>query len=205
MALVTQTPTDPAISTALTDYVAGVASGLVTTLNTRQNELELRDSKATAWLEKLHTTLGNGWISGGAISAGQGLAVTVASLSAMVGHIVAFDASQIVGLSASAVNYIYLRENGTWTVNTTGATPTDTTTYGLSLLWGTATTSASGVVTISNTRDTFGTNLATILLALEVNRKLDALLRHLSELFGMEIIPQEIEDLIPVIFSNNTT
>lgn len=201
MSLVTQTPTDPAISVALTDYVAGLASGLVTTLNARQGELELRDSKMTAWIEELHTTLGNGWISGGAISAGQGLAVTVGALSAMVGHIVEFDASQIVGLSASAVNYIFLREDGTWTVNTTGATPTDTTTHGISLLWGTATTDTSSVVTISNTRDIFGTNLASILIALNVNRKINALYRRLIEILGEEVIPEEIEDLIEEIYN----
>jgi len=81
----------------------------------------------------------------------------VAALTALVGSWLGFDASQTVGgLTNTATNYLFLREDGTWTVNTTGSNPSDTTTHGDFLLWGTA-VCAGGVVTgVTQRRVVFG-------------------------------------------------
>jgi hypothetical protein len=156
MALVTQTAIDPAISPNVTDIPAGTASGFRTTLNTTIHSVEDKAQLAVAFIEELQAAIGNGALSGGEITAGVGLSVSVAALKALVGHVVEFDASQTVGgLTAASTNYLWLREDGTWTANTTGTKPSDDTTHGDALLWGTATTDGSGVTAVSNNRDAF--------------------------------------------------
>src|SRR5437016_4160127 len=149
MPLVTQTPTSPTISPNATQVTAGLANDFRGKINTYVAAVEDKAQLVEAYLEQLTAVLGNGAVSGGAISAGAGLSVSVAVLTAIVGNIVAFDASQTVGgLTASSTNYLFLRQDGTWTVNTTGAVPTDIAAHGAYLLWGTATTDVASVTAV---------------------------------------------------------
>ena len=148
-----QTPaTDPGMGEALPTYAAGLASTFRTTLNANQALLEARDLAVQASVEGIIRAHGYGAVSGGAISVGVGLSVSVAAMEALVGSAVALTAATTVGsLTPSQVNYIYLRQDGTFTVNTTGTTPSDAT-HGAALLWGTATTDAGAVTAVSNER-----------------------------------------------------
>ena len=158
MSLVTQIPLDPTISADITAVPASLASAFRGNVNANVALIENKVQTVAAWTEQLHSLLGNGWISGGNVTIGTGLSVNIDILSAMVDHIVAFNASQAVGgLTASSTNYIYLREDGTWTVNTTGVAPTDTVAHGAALLWCTCVTSGSAVTSIDQTvRASFG-------------------------------------------------
>jgi hypothetical protein len=86
-------------------------------------------------------------VSGYTLSAGAGLAVSVAAGEALVeGYHIVSDGAQTVGsLTASNVNYIWLEADGTLDKNTTGS-PSATG----ALLLGTATTDGSSVTAVSH-------------------------------------------------------
>lgn len=117
---------------------------------------------AVAFLEALQTALGNGALTGGTISAGVGLSVSVAALTAFVGTYVNVTGATVVGsLADTTTNYIFLYQDGTFTSNTTGTVPSSSGGHGAAMLWGTATT-AGGIVTgVSNVRALFGSGALT--------------------------------------------
>lgn len=86
-------------------------------------------------------------VSGYTLTAGAGLAVTVAAGEALVqGFHIVSDGNQTVGsLTASNTNYIWLQDDGTLAKNTTGSAPTTG-----ALLLGTATTDGSSVTAVSH-------------------------------------------------------
>lgn len=156
MAVTILTPSDPAIGAALADVPASTPQAFRPAINARKDSLHGNAQTIQARLEWLQSLLGNGWVSGGAISAGAGLSVSVASGAAVIGHYVAWDAAATVGgLTVSATNSIYLRQDGTWSSNTTGVAPTSSDGHGAALLWGTATTDASSVTGVGNSRAAF--------------------------------------------------
>lgn len=87
-------------------------------------------------------------VSGYALSAGTGLNVDISAGTCFInGYQIVSDATQSESVTASQTNYVYLNEDGTITVNTTGTQPAD------SLFLGTATTDGSGVTAVSHVRD----------------------------------------------------
>lgn len=125
-----------AFRTALNAYVAGVEDMAQATQGA---------------LENLHTRGFHGALSGGAITAGVGLSVSVAALTAFCGQIVGTDAATVVGgLTDNATSYIWLRQDGTFTVTATDVAPTAD--HGIALRWGTATAAGGAVTAVSNDR-----------------------------------------------------
>jgi len=157
MPIVAEVPKNPAISVNTTPIAAVLSPALFraayqAVLDAIEDKVQL----AVAYSEELTEAIGNGAISGGIISIGAGLAVNVSALKALVGTVTENDATQTVGsLTASALNFLFLRQNGTWTINTTGAVPVNITTHGAFLFWGTATTNVSTVTAVSNARQGF--------------------------------------------------
>lgn len=125
---------------------------------TYQASLDTLDTKVqmtAAFLEELQEAIGNGALSGGTISAGAGLSASVAAFKAFVSTVIETDSATTVALTASVTNYLFLRQDNTWTVNSTGAVPTDISTHGAYLFWGTATTNVSAVTATNNERQGF--------------------------------------------------
>jgi hypothetical protein len=155
MAELPLTPLHPDISgnvTAVSNAPVTFRSGLNTNIAAVEDKAQL----AVCAIEKLQAALGNGALSGGDFHAGTGLSVHAAALTALVGTWVGFDAEQTIGgLTDDDTNYIFLRQDGTWTVNLTGADPADTATHGAFLLWGTATAASGSVSAVTNQRNTF--------------------------------------------------
>lgn len=157
MAVVTPTTLNPTIAPNATQIPGPIdPDAFRGALNTYVAAVEDKAQLATALMEGLQTAMGNGALSGGIISAGAGLSVSVATLTALVGTKVETDAAATVGsLTDASTNYLFLRQNGTWTVNTTGTVPSDTSTHGDYLLWGTATTAGGVVTAVNNNRRLF--------------------------------------------------
>lgn len=84
-------------------------------------------------------------ISGLVPSAGTGLAVDVTAGTASIGGRVTFTSFSISSLAPSAVNHLYVLNDGTGTSNTTGTAPAN------SAKLGTATTDGSGVTSVDTT------------------------------------------------------
>lgn len=158
MALVTPTPLDPTIAADIANVTTGSGVGFATSLQSRLDDLESRTKLLEARLEKQQAQLQFGALSGGTIAAGAGLSVTVTLLTALVGCYVETDATQTVGgLTASTTNYLWLRQDGTVTSNTSGSKPSSGDGKGDALLWGTATTDTTSVTAVSNERRIFQT------------------------------------------------
>jgi hypothetical protein len=145
--------TSPYLQSSLTPLTAGLTGApLLDRLNTNIAEAGNFGKWAGAWCELLTAYLGNGAVTGGTLSAGTGLSVAFTALSAFVNTPVALDAGTVGGLTDNAMNYLFLRQDGTWTVNTTGTDPLTTDSHGASLLWGTAAASGGAVATVTNER-----------------------------------------------------
>lgn len=87
-------------------------------------------------------------VNGYALSAGSGLNADISAGTCFVnGYQVVSNATQSVAVTASQTNYLYLNDDGTITVNTTGTQPAD------SLFLGTATADGSGVTSVSHIRN----------------------------------------------------
>jgi len=87
-------------------------------------------------------------VIGYALSAGTGLNVDISAGTCFVnGFEIVSDATQSESVTASQTNYVYLNDDGTITVNTTGTQPAD------SLFLGMAVTDGSGVTSVSHVRN----------------------------------------------------
>lgn len=158
MSVVTQTPMHVTIVAAAGSVSPGFATDLRAKLNAGFGSADTKARFTEAHLEQLIRYLGNGWISGGSVTIGTGLSVNVASLTAMVCNVVQTDAAGTVGgLESNATNYIYLRQDGTWSSNTAGSIPGTADGHGTAMLWGQAVTGTGTVSSVDNTRATFGT------------------------------------------------
>jgi len=159
MGIVIPEPTDPTQALPIPDITAGYASDLRAKLNAVKDAADAKAMLSQANVEQLHGALGFGELSGGTITAGTGLSVNVASLTAFVGAKVEYSGSQVVGgLEDDQLNYIFLRQDATWTIPAGGSStpPTPADGHGEALLWGTATTVSGAVTAVSNAiRTTF--------------------------------------------------
>lgn len=162
MAKIPLTATDPDMLAAVPDYVAGTALQFAQRLQSNQDIFEARDQEIIAAVEQLTDAIGNGALTGGAITAGVGASVSIAALTAIVGTFVGFDAAQIVAVEDGVLNYIFLRQDWSWKVPPGGSStlPTSADGHGQALLWGTATCAGGIVTAVSNVRRTFLQNLA---------------------------------------------
>ena len=156
MANVTLVPTDPTTVAPLVEIPANISPNTLRLGINSRHAIGRDDSRRIqARVEAFHATIGNGWVSGGAMTAGTGLSVTIATGTGMAGHYVAWDAPVTVGgLAASTTNYIWLRQDG-WGasgfhVTQTAVAPPSSDGHGAAVLWGTASTNATAVTAVSH-------------------------------------------------------
>lgn len=164
MATTDPTPTNLTIGTAGTPIPGPCApEDFRTSANSYTLKQQTSAQALCGFLEMLQNAIGNGAISGGTITAGVGLSVSVAALTAFVGTYVNVTASTTVGsLANGSLNYLYLYQDGTFTSNTTGTTPSSSGGHGQAFLWGTVTTAGGAIASISNIRRTFAQNISVI-------------------------------------------
>jgi hypothetical protein len=163
MAQIVYAPANVLLATAVPALAGDTPDNFRANINNRVGLLDAKAQFVEATLEQFLAQFGNGSISGGTIAAGTGLGVTVTAFTAFVGSIVGFNATQTLsGLTDASTNSLFLRQDGTFTVNTTGTPPIDISTHGQAFLWGTAVTSGGVVTSVTNTRRLMGQNLSTI-------------------------------------------
>ena len=163
MAVVAQIPLEPSIAPNATPIPANnTPATFRSNLNAYVASVEDKAQKTQAFLEGLASMIGNCAVSGGTISAGTGLSVNIALFRALCGNEVETDAITVVGgLTANATSSIYLRQDGTFTALTSGL-PATNDGHGDYLLWGTATTGASTVTSVTNVRRAIIQNLSIV-------------------------------------------
>lgn len=155
MAVIEPEALNPHFTTPYTTISGAQASTVRTEIDTKISGQNAMANLSMGALEQVCQVMGNGHLSGGTIAAGVGLSVDIAAWTAIVGTPIGNDASTTVGgLEPNEVNYIFARQDGSFTVNQDGSDP-PTTLYGDFLLWGTATTDAGSVTAVSNSRKTF--------------------------------------------------
>lgn len=160
MSIIVEAPTNPEFTAAFSGLPAGNAIDFRTALNAKLQSIYDLLQVDAAFLELLVETLGNGAISGGEVSAGVGLSVSVATYSALIGTIIRTDAATTVGgLADNAFNYLYARQDGTWSTNTTGTPPTSADGHGQALQWAIVQTDTGAVTQIDNSRAIFGSRM----------------------------------------------
>ena len=153
MAVVNEVPTNYSIYADLGTVQAGAAAAFRPALNGYIGSVENKVQSVQAFVEQQARYWGYGCISGGTIAAGVGLNVTVGALEAVVGNYVRTDATGTVGgLTSNQTNYIWLHQDGTFTVNTTGAIPGTANGHGTAVIWGQAVTGTGTVTSVSNVR-----------------------------------------------------
>lgn len=155
MAVLTPVTTHPTIDAAVPDVAPATPFDFKLQINARKETLAGRDELIMALLEKLQDALGEGALTGGTVTAGVGLSVSVAAGTAFLGYWIGWDASVVVGgladgASGAGVNRIWLRQDATFTVTQTGVEPTTADGHGRALLWATATTAAGAVTAVDN-------------------------------------------------------
>lgn len=150
MSQITYSPYNQTIGANAGTLVPSLGTAFRVSLNGYVGTVEDKAQLVQAHIEQYAGAAGNGWISGGSVTIGSGLAVNVAALTAMVGNIVGFDASQSVGgFSSNATANMYLRQDGTWTVGT--VTPGTADNHGTALLWASVVTGSGTVSSIDPT------------------------------------------------------
>ena len=148
---------DPFIKAAIAEVPPSASEVFRPNINARLSTLAGRLLIGYARAEMALRGLGDGAISGGAITAGSGLMVNIATGQGVVsGTAILFAAVSALAVPASSTARIWLRQDGTFTVTATASAPASTDGHGAALLWGTATTGGSAVTGVSNARVTFG-------------------------------------------------
>lgn len=156
MSLETPDPTHPTIGTDLGTLVPGLASAFRGSVNAYVGGVEDKTQYIQFYVEKINSSAGFGWISGGTVAAGSGLSVTVDAYEAVVGNYIQCTTQGTVGgLAANDTNYLYLRQDGVWTTNVAGTVPASGDGHGAALKWGYAVTDGTAVTSVSNTRAQF--------------------------------------------------
>ncbi len=158
-------PQDPVVSAALASVPVGGASSFAGNLQARLDAIEGRINIVAARVEKLSNLIGDGAITGGAISIGTGLSVDITALEGIVGTYVEKSATVTVGgLAPNDTNRLWLRQTGEFTVNQSDTPPSDTDGKGAALKWGQAVTGTSTVTSVSNARRLHAQNLSKMLV-----------------------------------------
>lgn len=156
MAVGTAIPTNTFVYSDAGTLVAGLARNFLPGVNGYVGTIEDKVQRVQAYLEAFEAYVGFGAISGGALAAATGLNLTHGTLSAHVGNIVTLDAiGTIGGLTNGTLNYIWLRQDASWTVSTTPNVPGTADGHGTALYWGTALTAGGTVSGVNNERPWF--------------------------------------------------
>lgn len=124
-----------------------LASGFRGSINAYVGTVEAKAQLVQWQAERLAATDGYGCISGGAISAGAGLSVTVAAFEALIGNYTQTTGPGTVGgLTDNATSTVYAYQDGHLDTHGTA------TAHGLSMPWGAATTASGSVASVSQAR-----------------------------------------------------
>ncbi len=162
MAIVTEIPTNYSIYTNAGTVNAGQANTFRAAMNGYAGTVEDKAQSIQAWAEQFHAWLGFGAIGGGSITAvPSSLNVTITAATAIVGNYVRSDSTGTVGLTNSATNYIYFRQDSSWSTNTAGTVPGTADGKGTAFLWGSAITAGGSVSSVSNVRADLGSVVRT--------------------------------------------
>ena len=149
MSTVAYSPTHPGIFPNIGTLQPGLGSAFRPNLNSWGGSIEDKAQLSQAYLESYAGAAGFGGIAGGSVTPGVGLSVVMGSVQAIVGNPVGIDTSSTVsGLTANAVNYLWLRQSGVFTASTAATAPGTTDGFGTALLWGQASTNASTVTAV---------------------------------------------------------
>lgn len=144
------TPVLPA--SALADYTDGeTGPPFLTHLNSGQDGAEARIAAAFAQVELHGALLGDGLISGGAITAGVGASVSVAPFHAVIGGVHVITTVPTVIALAVGTNTLFLSGAGGGTANLTGTPPATGSTNGVWKALGTAAWNGTAVSAITAT------------------------------------------------------
>lgn len=153
MSLVSPTPSEPTIAANQGSLVPGLASAFRGSINTYVGAIEDKVQSVQYYHERENYLRGYGAVSGGTISAGAGLSVTIGTLTAVVGNYIQTSAVGTVGgLPENDTSYIYLRQDGEFTSNIAGTVPGTGDGHGEALYWGYAVTDGSSVTSVDNLR-----------------------------------------------------
>lgn len=152
MALISEVPTNPIIYPDAGTVVAGLASDHRARVNGYIGTVEGKAQLTQAFLEQQNAYYGNGAIGGGVIAIDSGLNVTITASTAIVGNYSRNDSTGTVGLTNSAANYIYRRQDGSFEANTAGTVPGTADGKGTAMLWGSAVCSGGTVASVYNDR-----------------------------------------------------
>lgn len=157
MSIGTAVPTNPTIYTNAGTLIAGLANAFRPALNGYVGTVEDKAQLTQAYLEQLISGIGNGWQSGGIITAaGTGLSVTISPYQAMVGNVVSNDATGTVGgFTDGTVNYLFLRQDGSWTPQTSLTPPGTADNHGTAVFWGSALAASGNISAVYNNRPLF--------------------------------------------------
>lgn len=152
MSIETPAPVNPLIAPNTGTLVPGLASAFRGSINAYMSAIEDKAQYVQYYVEQTNALMGFGCVSGGTIAAGTALDVTVTPYEAYVGNYMCELGTASVGeLTANNTNYIYLRQDGSFTVNTAGTLPSGDG-HGHALLWGQAVTDGTAVTTVDNER-----------------------------------------------------
>ena len=145
----------PPMGTGMADggtLLPGLASAFRGSLNAYVQGVEDKAQAVAGQLEQVTRYLGGGAVTGGTVAAGSGLNVTITGYTAICGSVVAQDGPSTVLCSASTTNYLWLREDNSFSVNATGVVPGTADGKGTAVYWGTVLTGASSVTSVENHR-----------------------------------------------------
>lgn len=158
MSIVSNPPTSPTVAASIGSVSPGLATGLRTKINDIAGSVDAKTRAIQTGVEQLTLYLGNGAITGGSVGAGSALSVTVQPYTAVVGNVVANDAVGTVGgLTASTTNHIWLRQDGTWSANTTGTVPGTADGHGTAIHWASAVAGTATISSVDNNRQYWST------------------------------------------------
>lgn len=134
---------------SLPDFVSGDTAPTVRSkLNQFADETEQQMQGVEDRLESsLAEAPGNGVLSGCLVSAGAGLSVNLSGGQAIIGFLIEVSpASNVGGLADNALNYVWLKQDGSLAFATSSSPPSDQ----AAILLATATTSGGAVTAVNN-------------------------------------------------------
>lgn len=163
------TPTNPIMAAPTGSVPSGLPSAFRPNINTMGAILDAKIQILSSLMESVAGIMGYSLVSGGAITTGTGLSVNVAAFTALVGTMVNSASSQIVGgFPASLTSYLFLRQDGTWSIPASGSStpPLVIDGHGQYLLFATVTTNTTLVTGITPlARNSIQNNSEVIILA----------------------------------------
>lgn len=149
-------PMNPTFGT-VQQVTAGLASALRGKINGYAGSVESNVRYEQLFVEQYAWAHQQGWVSGGSLTGSPtSLIGTIAPYEAIAGNYLSSAGSVATpALSANNTNWVFLRQNGSVTVNTTGATPGTSDGYGTALLAGKFVTDGTAVTFVDRNRPLF--------------------------------------------------